>query len=949
MEQVRWARGGLNTDDSVEILSPEDWSYAANIVDGRSYLGKNGEKENIKGTLASVNTSLWTNGLSQLIGVIRSAEDDVNYLFFYNPVADDNCILKITGTTATLVIRWPLLNFSPLKQYRINGGGVVGDLLYFTDNLNPPRCVHLTRYSSGIHPNNREEILHIKRGPQFPPEALPSVLGDQPLDSEMQFAYQYEYTDGQISVISPWTELFRVRNYDGYIFQPLTNVELRVGSNESIPSLVNRIRFIARKGNNGTPFYIGDNGPPFLPTIYGIDYVGQNLGVVPSNYLKNFELVPLTAKTECITKGRAWFGNFIEGYDTPSGFTINAVWEDHSSGFLEGPTFSPNSLFRMGVVFHDDQGRHAGVRDGEWTAVRPPTITRNQTRQRIRYSITGAPPSWAKYYSLVITKDLNKKFFLECWQVANTGSEPYVIISSSGVETYTMTFSGGVRYIRLDMQILNGTGTYYAFKEGDFVRITNETTGVNYGPLRVRKIVGTYVYVDAMDIGGPTGFTYNFQIYTPNIDSEPIFYEIGQRRATDGISLDSTDYFLTGDCVNFNVQTVGSNFYMAQMIRKPNDAAWDTDIGKPYVVTTLGQVNKQNFIRHSSPFIEGTNVNGLSEFASGDEGNVPAEAVQIQKLQPTMREASDGDVILAICNSDTYSIYMDEARMSTNDTSFIIKSTDVIGDVRKQRSGFGTLHPESVFEEMGQVFWYDQLARSYVRYASNGIFPISEYKLVTHFETQATLNDQDDIVMSGYDPFYKLAYVTFTNANNSTKKTIAFSIIKERWIGFYDFAPDGYFTGSNKMYSVVDGTVYTHNSESSFNNFYGTIYDSRIDYSFNDGPDVPKEWRVIQAQVSPNFYAFGAGAEQLLVADSLRVDIINRQGQAADIRTTEFDIDENMVYGVIRGDINSTGGIVNGDSIYSNTIQVRVIFSGGPYKQIIAMKAGCDPSRGHNL
>lgn len=317
-----------------------------------------------------------------------------------------------------------------------------------------------------------------------------------------------------------------------------------------------------------------------------------------------------------------------------------------------------------------------------------------------------------------------------------------------------------------------------------------------------------------------------------------------------------------------------------------------------------------------------------------------------------MREASDGDVLLAICNSDTYSVYMDEARLSTNDTSFIVKSTDVIGDIRKQQSGFGTLHPESVHEEDGYVYWYDHLQRAYVRYAKNGVFPISEYKVVDHFEDQAGLNSTSDIVVTGYDPFYKLIFVTFVNASTSTKKTIAFSITKERWVGFFDFAPDGYIVGSKKLYSVVDGSLYSHdnvNASTGFNNFYGTTYNSVIDLSFNDSPFSPKEWRVLQIQLSPNFYAFGAGAEQLLVTDSLEADISNRQGQATDIKYNEFDLDENMVYGEIRGDANATGGIVAGDPIYSNTMQCRLTFTGGSYKQILAVKAGCDPSRGHNL
>lgn len=50
MEQVRGFTGGLNTDDSIEIISPEDYTYAVNFISGRSSIGKNGTAEQVRGT-----------------------------------------------------------------------------------------------------------------------------------------------------------------------------------------------------------------------------------------------------------------------------------------------------------------------------------------------------------------------------------------------------------------------------------------------------------------------------------------------------------------------------------------------------------------------------------------------------------------------------------------------------------------------------------------------------------------------------------------------------------------------------------------------------------------------------------------------------------------------------------------------------------------------------------
>jgi hypothetical protein len=50
MELIKGFEGGLNTDDAVEILPPEDYTYALNLVVGRTGVNKNGLVELIRGT-----------------------------------------------------------------------------------------------------------------------------------------------------------------------------------------------------------------------------------------------------------------------------------------------------------------------------------------------------------------------------------------------------------------------------------------------------------------------------------------------------------------------------------------------------------------------------------------------------------------------------------------------------------------------------------------------------------------------------------------------------------------------------------------------------------------------------------------------------------------------------------------------------------------------------------
>jgi hypothetical protein len=879
---------------------------------------------------------------SRFIGKVRSGIKDINYLFFYNPDPDKNCILKLENDAVSLVLRWSGLGF---EQDHTISGGVVDKLLYFTHG-DQPRCVNTERYSEGATPTSEEEILLIRRGPAHAPSVaqavFPSDNGIQ-LEGDYQFAYQYEYIDGQMSVTSPYSDIFK-RIGQGMRRQFIVNSHSPLlgfyGSLDTMPALVKKIHFIVRDGNNGTPLRFAS--VEASATDKQVVYEGQSGTVVESMYLKQSELVPLRVKAMALAMNRLWLANYVEGYDTPTSvdlsFELEEIGNDNDNGF----TFPANSEHNIGIVLKDEQGRSSGVVDKGWKLRVPNNIAtsspiRDYKRKRLKVTLSGALPSWASSFSIVMTKDLRKTWFAESLSVNNTGSELYVS-GSDGSETYSLNYSSSVKYNRIKINSLSSQGIGYTFLPGDMVIMRRQDNGVSYGPLKIERVVGDFIYTSPSNIGDGA-FQYTFQIFRPALIDEGslVYYEVATGRIANG-QFEVPTRYVTGTAIS---RIEGLQFKASIMGWSSN--VWNIGIGKPYIKTDLGQVDKSYFFKHSSTIIPGTTINGLSEFNVGDEGSVDSQTGGIQTLQPTSKEASQSSVLLAICATDTYSIYIGESRVNTGSDSFLVASAKVIGDTRKQNAGFGTVNPEGVHEEDGHVFWYDKTNRSYCRYATNGIFPVSEYKVVSYFERQAQLNDGK--VVAGYDPLNKMIFVTFENAERIERRTIGFSVIQNRWVSFYNFAPDAYISGSNKMYSVVGGTIYAHDNQINWNSFYGVEYDSAIELSFNDNPAEVKEWSVVQIQGSPNMLSY-AGGDQ--VTSDLKVEIRNEKNQFTDILSDEFDVSEDLVYGEIRGDIN-TGGVVNGDRIYSGTLQCRVMFSGGSQKQISFVKAGFEQSLGHKL
>lgn len=1215
--ETKHLSGGLNVDDSVELIDPKDWSYARNIVSGRaSDGGEMGFIENIKGTNTVTQTLLELG--HECIGVIRSRKRGDAFLFYYHATASKNKILKYSNGTLTNVLTSDVLKFDP--DYRITGGGLAGNLLFFTDGLNEPRCVHTTRYSDGTTTPKEEDITLVKRPPVLPLEwskhttedDASAILSDNVQYDDFQFAYQYFYKDKQYSVLSPFSSLVN-KNVDSESYK---RIRLTIPDEEKIPALVDRIKLCARKGNTGNWFYIGElkrfstdetttfatndgnNDGASVTTEYGVthaletdvvkitgtadlvphefvryieidpshsvdikiylpssnvntnaiqildsngkltvfntvdswvtitpaitngsailhfvmkntasttakgeifydasvdsfyiasirrystnpfrkvfDFYNTNSGaVIPNQYTKPFDAVPLTAAAMEVIKSRVWLGNFTEGYDKPDnidlvvgvvntsisstdyikkhmvysviegkyeikGFytdsfgykqpvlalisktdkgyhisdnglyypvdydpdfpnnTINitgtgAEFRSYSTGdgeigdyyyrydivqvdedvptkrgatatpeeFDGEKSFSNNSSYQVGILFSDFAGRKCTVYTKDSLRVDIPEELSYSSRITWKLLSDAGIPGWADTYSIVLSKNLRKRYYIEHKSLDIFYSKT----DTDGNETTTTTYSPNYQYIKIDVSGLIYAGLGYEYGEGDRIFVRNPAGDGKNIDLPVVAFDGQYILCDNKDIGSILNNECIFEIYKPlKGEAETLFYEIGQTYKI----INNSEYTLKagvieGDSVNITRPTytysageiVDSGqkvlFKAVSIDGRRDDFQWNTDAGRGFVAIDIGQTNKEQYFKHSGVYIADTEINGLSEFEALDEAAVPIENGAIKKLQSTKRVSTEGDVLLALCENEVSSIYIGELQMNTQDnTSFFISTSSVIGEVRTQRGGFGTTNPESVVEYEGYVYWYATGKRAFVRYATNGIFPISEKKAVDYFEDQGVFAGATDKIVCGVDPFYKTVFVTFSAASSSEKKTIGWSLTKERWEGFYDFAPDYYVEDIDKMVSLVGENVHTHDNATAYCNFYGSQYNVTVDLSFNQSPQIPKEWRVIQLQVDGDLLEW-SGGNQRLVLDGMDITFTNRFGQSTNLLYDEFECDENMVYGDLMNDSNSPGGLLMGEPMYSPTLQAKISTKGSDYVKMMFVVMKSNESIGHSL
>lgn len=617
---------------------------------------------------------------------------------------------------------------------------------------------------------------------------------------------------------------------------------------------------------------------------------------------------------------RTFFGNGI------SFFTVTVI----TTGTPTNVTLlKTDSNYRLGVVFYDQYLRQSGV-------VRGPLITTPDRGYSdilsfdygIQWNLaTGAQPAeipdWAYYYSIVMTKSLRTSYFVQ----ALTSSIVYATKDVDGNYEFTsLTYDDTNAGIAVKTDILVGYGMGYTFQENDQIKIYLSSGTIH--TLAVIDQSGDWVIGELKDLGSLVGISALFEIFTPRPQSAAeLFYEVGtineitnpgestrEYSDTEGV-LPGDIYLLTRD---------GTPDYVTEAM-SPSTTIWQnwfTSHARIQIIDRIGQQQKETSIKWSNTFIPGTITNGLSTFDALDEKILPGEMGPLRKLQITSKVQNEpGAVMLAICEDETASLYLGEQQLVASATNaFIATSTNVIGTVNILKGSFGTTNPESVTSFRGNVFWVDVQNGKVIQYSLNGLFPVSNYKMTRywklfceqyasmsaaqiealgsrpfiftavdphHWELLITVPKTLAVPPKGYLPDYPSMIYPF-DIWDGQSKTLVYKLNREPnfWQGAYSFTPQQFIPFQNDLYSCDKDDLYIHNQFSSYNQFYGVQYKSRIMFVANQQPNRPKSYN--NQSLESNMVATLA-----YFYNELPIQ------QASDLVDFDYDLKEGVYYAII--------------------------------------------------
>jgi len=603
-----------------------------------------------------------------------------------------------------------------------------------------------------------------------------------------------------------------------------------------------------------------------------------------------------------------------------------------SSASLGGQSiFKSNSTYFLSIAFYDRFRRKCGVVKKSVKVVSdkrqfgniPYTTAINWTLQNT--DSLNEIPDWAYYYQIHTTKNITTRFFLQTRPKTST----YVDKNSiTGGLTYAITaYASTVYAVAFDLSLLYNYGLGYTYTDGDLL---NVYVGTSFVTLRIIGVDGNYVLCSPKDLGIlNSSYACVVELFTPykSSTSEP-YFETGlvysvTNPATSLRSYSVLSSSILGDITILTRKDVANIDYLVEAM-SPNDLSWqiwETNTGWANFFDSIGQTKKTTTISFSDTYINGTQINGLNRFQPLNQKEIGFDTGGIQKLQLVSKEQQQGTVMLVICTNDTLSAYLEETQVVASSTNtFVSVSLNVIGTVNSLKARYGTTTPETVVQYLDNVFWIDLLNGVAIQYSTNGLFPISSYKMASFFQKYAkdymaaSTSDLDNIngfhiIPTCIDPFHKRFTVTLPaliyqnyaptlpsyssipsyatsiidrfDIYDKLGKTLTFSLDENRWKENFEYTQEWMEYNGNLMFGFKNGAMYIHDADSvNYNKFYGTQYPVRFCYTPNLPISTIKDMMglTIEGNVAPDFSVCLVTYPNQQITDLTSSDYTDKEG-----------------------------------------------------------------------
>ena len=219
-QRSTFIKGRMNKSVDERLLPTGEYVEAINARLGSTEESEIGSLENSKGnekltTIIDPSTGSALSAQAVCIGAYSDVNNNRIYFFIHDPVGTPLNMIVSYDTSLSLstyhLVSKSVLNFNP--KYLITGIVLVDNLLFWTDDLNPPRRINVDRSygfpTGSVDAFTEESINVIVEPPLYSPSLELQVVdnGNKSYitDEFVCFSYRYKYEDGEYSALSPFS------------------------------------------------------------------------------------------------------------------------------------------------------------------------------------------------------------------------------------------------------------------------------------------------------------------------------------------------------------------------------------------------------------------------------------------------------------------------------------------------------------------------------------------------------------------------------------------------------------------------------------------------------------------------------------------------------------------------------------------------------------------------
>jgi len=366
----------INNDDDFLVVKSVEMIDAINVHVGDNLGGNADVLKNSRGNSLmtfAAGSELPATGTNTVVGSGLNIEKSEIVFAVHNSLGNHSIYhYSTTSNVLRLVYRDSILGFTSISfvkfDFIVKENG--DTLAYFTDGVTDPKKINITKallgtgypykVAGGYTYTDEEKLVCItnaKQPPLDPPTLAFTTVANQDnfvYDEYFQFAYQYVYEDGEVSALSPYSEIAvnTQQLLDGLISESAKDLfnAINVTVKHSRAD-VSKIRLLAKSAENLGFFFVSEINNSRSSTTTSIAFTNSKLrSYIPAiEQNKMYDNLPQKANAQAISGNRLMFGGYTEFYDNvPTSVAITEI--SNASG--NSTYISVNPTVAAGVSYN---------------------------------------------------------------------------------------------------------------------------------------------------------------------------------------------------------------------------------------------------------------------------------------------------------------------------------------------------------------------------------------------------------------------------------------------------------------------------------------------------------------------------------------------------------------------------------------------------------------------